>query len=549
VKLEIRAGTGGDEAALFAAELFRMYTMYAERQGWRIEVMSSSDTGVGGLKEVIAMIEGAASTASSNTRAACTACSACRPPKRAAASTPRRHRRVLPEAEEVDVQINDKDLRIDTFCSSGPAARASTPPTPPSASPTSRAGVVVSQQDEKSQIKNKAKAMKVLRSRLYEIELRKQQDAIAKDRRSQVGTGERSEKIRTYNFRENRSPITASLHDSPARRRAQRRLSRVLDNVITFYQTEKLKDATAVSMTFMPGRRRARSGFATPGSRDRIGSRRAAARAARPRLDTERFSDATRRPAPTVHAAYQTLVERRVTPRAARLHRRRARVLGARARGHPDVLIPRPATELIVEALLELFPDRPRRSRWPTSAPAAAASRWRSPTSGRRRGSSPPTSHARRSRSRARNARATASAIASSLLHGDLLHGIDGQFDAIVANPPYVVDGARPALQPEVRDYEPALALFGGREGLDLLTRLVADAPRTCARRLSDLRVRPRAGRRDRGPDRRLARARVRRAAPRPAGHRAHRGRATAIATRTRQFARGSEVAHVATKR
>ena len=155
---------------------------------------------------------------------------------------------VLPEAEDVDIQINEKDLRIDTFCSSGPggqsvnttysAVRLTHLPT----------GVVVSQQDEKSQIKNRAKAMKVLRARLYEMELRKQQDAIAKDRRSQVGTGDRAEKIRTYNFKENR--VTDHRVNFTSHRLVEvlnGDLAEVLDNVITYYQSEKLKDATAVS--------------------------------------------------------------------------------------------------------------------------------------------------------------------------------------------------------------------------------------------------------------------------------------------------------------
>jgi peptide chain release factor 1 len=249
VMLEIRAGTGGDEAALFAAELFRMYSMYAERQGWRIEVMSSSDTGVGGLKEVIAMIEGRG--AYSKLKYESGVHRVQRVP--ATEASGRIHTSavtvaVLPEAEEVDVQVNEKDLRIDTFCSSGPggqsvnttysAVRITHIPT----------GTVVSQQDEKSQIKNKAKAMKVLRARLYEMELRKQQDAIARDRKTQVGTGDRSEKIRTYNFRDNR--VTDHRVHFTTHRLGEvlnGDLDELLDNVITHYQAEKLKDATAVS--------------------------------------------------------------------------------------------------------------------------------------------------------------------------------------------------------------------------------------------------------------------------------------------------------------
>src|SRR5687767_11917262 len=248
VMLEIRGGTGGDEAALFAADLFRMYSRYAERQGWKVDVLNLSESGTGGIKEVIAMIEGR--NAYSRMKYESGVHRVQRVPATEASGrihTSTATVAVLPEAEEVDIQIQEKDLRVDTFCSSGPggqsvnttyyAVRLTHIPT----------GVVVSQQDEKSQIKNRAKAMKVLRARLYEMEMRKQQEAIAKERRGQVGTGERSEKIRTYNFPQSRITdhrinfTTHQLHNV-----LEGDVSEILDQVIAFFNAEKLKEATTV---------------------------------------------------------------------------------------------------------------------------------------------------------------------------------------------------------------------------------------------------------------------------------------------------------------
>jgi len=242
--IEIRAGTGGEEASLFASELFRMYSRYAERLGWQVEPMSLSSSGLGGVKEVIALFSGPGiygrlkhesgvhrvqrvpETESSGRIHTSTATVA-----------------VLPEVDDVQIDIADKDLRIDTFCASGPGGQGVNTTYSAIRITHNPTGLVVQCQDERSQHKNKARAMKVLRSRLYDLEIQKQQEAIGKDRRSQVGTGERSEKIRTYNFPQNRITdhrANLTMHQLPAVMDGD--LDPLLGPIASYFQAERLKE-------------------------------------------------------------------------------------------------------------------------------------------------------------------------------------------------------------------------------------------------------------------------------------------------------------------
>lgn len=243
VIIEIRGGAGGDEAALFSADLFRMYSRFAERKGWKVEILSSSETGIGGLKEITARLDGRGAysllkfesgvhrvqrvpvTESSGRIHTSTATVA-----------------VLPEAEEVDVEVRTEDLRIDTYRASGAggqyvnmtdsAVRITHVPT----------GVVVTCQDERSQLKNRVKALHILRTKLYDLELQRQQAAMAAERKGQVGTGDRSERIRTYNFPQNRVTdhrINVTLHKLDAILDGD--LFELIDALLTADEAERLK--------------------------------------------------------------------------------------------------------------------------------------------------------------------------------------------------------------------------------------------------------------------------------------------------------------------
>ena len=474
--LEVRAGTGGDEAALFAGDLLRMYQRFAEAQGWRFELISASPSEIGGYKEAIASINGAGVFAKLKFESGVHRVQ--RVP--VTESGGRIHTSaatvaVLPEAEDVDVQIDDKDLRIDVYRSSGPGGQSVN--TTDSAVRITHlpTGLVVIQQDEKSQHKNKAKALKVLRTRLFELERDRLASERAGARKSMVGSGDRSERIRTYNFPQGRITdhrINLTLH----------KLGEVLEGP----GLGEIVDA-------LVGRGRGASGWRASTRREARHPRarrcRAPARAdqrhgaARCRAADGR--SAAHRPRPLLLAPPDRTVPDRFW---AMVDRRQAGEPVAYITGSPRLLEhraprrPRSAGSAARQRGADRLGDRAFRGNRRPAAHPRSRHRTRHAAAGRARylaggyAGSASTSRARRSLTLRPTRGGSASRRGSNGCRAIGRDGLAETFDLILCNPPYIADGAE--LGPGVAEYEPDEALFAGEHGLDAYRALGPQLPR-----------------------------------------------------------------------